>query len=97
MRRSEPLSEKIRNGLARSEIYACARTLVCITQIRVHPGENAALALYDDNGGTYDCAKDGRITVLHRGNRTGHFTHRGDKAWLVVPDRTNIEVIHVVH
>ncbi len=50
----------------------------------------------EDHGRTYDYAKDGRITVLHRDNRTRRLTHTGAKAWSV-PDRKLVEVIHATH
>ena len=62
----------------------------------VRPGEPAAFASYDDNGGTYDHAEEGRITVLRRGDVTRRFTHRGAKAWSV-QDGNLVEVIHAVH
>jgi len=67
-----------------------------LKQIRVYPGANATFDLYEDNGRTYDYAKDGRITVLHWDNRTRRFTHTGAKAWSV-PDSQLVEVIHAAH
>lgn len=64
-----------------------------LKEIRVYPGADATFTLYEDNGKTYDYAKDGRITTLHWNNKEQRFTHSGAKAWSV-PDSQIVKVIH---
>ena len=53
-----------------------------VASVRVYPGANAELTLYDDDGRTYAYEKGaGRVTRLVWDDRAGRLTHEGPAAW----------------
>jgi alpha-D-xyloside xylohydrolase len=53
-----------------------------LARVRVYPGADAELTLYDDDGRTYAYEKDGgRVTRLRWDDRAGRLSHEGPADW----------------
>jgi len=53
-----------------------------IAKLRVYPGANAELTLYDDDGRTYAYEQGtGRVTRLRWDDHAGRLSHEGTPAW----------------
>jgi hypothetical protein len=53
-----------------------------LARVRVYPGADAELTLYDDDGRTYAYEKgESRVTRLRWDDRAGRLSHEGAQAW----------------